>query len=430
MAKIGGESQNGYATNLNALAISSLHKKAQLSRRNVTSMNIEHALVAEDDAVQRIYLKRVLRQIGITHVADAADGLAAIEALSRQQWDLVVSDLDMPGATGLQIIDALANAGSNTRLIIVSSHDQRILAAAEAYALGKGVRILAAISKASALTWLTELIVTSAAIPSTSTSRTAPVITFRPTSEEISRALDHGEIAAHFQLRHRVSTGELWGAELLSRWDHPRHGALDPDQFLPIASTGLANELSEYMIAEAIGMLSKLGAGNTLRLSANVSAQVATSATWAEHVARRCLSAHVQSSALIIEITENGPGSSSAGLAGAIAQLRIRGTDCTIGNFGCGCASLEHLSAAPFSHIKIERSLIARARTAPHAQMLLGTAVAMGHNLGMIVIADGVETAGDLALVRALGIDIAQGNYYGMAMPGHEFFNYATGFKK
>jgi len=390
-------------------------------------MNIERALVAEDHAVQRIYLKRVLRQIGVAHVADVADGLAAIDALSRQKWDLVVSDLDMPGATGLQIIDAIANAGSDTRLIIVSSHDQRILAAAEEYALGKGVCVLAAISKASALTRLTELIVTSGTVPVRSC--TVPLIGFRPTSEEISHALDHGEIAAHFQLQYRVATGELWGAELLSRWDHPQHGTLDLDQFLPIASTGLVDELSEYMIAEVISMLGKLGGGNTLRLSVNVSAQVATSATWAEHVARRCLSARVRPSDLIIKITENGQERSSAGLVGAIAQLRVRGIDCAIDNFGCGYASLTRLSVAPFSHIKLDRSLIARARTAPHARILLGTAVEMGHSLCMIVIADGVETADDLALARAFGIDVAQGHYYEKAMPGHEFSNYATGLK-
>ena len=147
-------------------------------------MNIEHALVAEDHAVQRIYLKRVLRQTGIAHVTDVADGLAAIEALSRQQWDLVVSDLDMPGATGLQIIDAIAKARSNARLIIVSSHDQRILAAAEEYALSQGVRVVAAISKASAQTRLAALIVAgeAIAIPACAVSATA----FRPTSDRKS----------------------------------------------------------------------------------------------------------------------------------------------------------------------------------------------------------------------------------------------------
>ena len=388
-------------------------------------MNIEQALVAEDHAVQRIYLKRVLRQTGIAHVTDVADGLSAIEALSRQAWDLVVSDLDMPGATGLQIIDAIAKTGSNARLIIVSSHEQRILAAAEEYALSKGVRVLAAISKASAQTRLAELIVAGGAIaiPAGAVSAAG----FRPTSEEISHALDHGEIAAHFRQQHRVSTGELWGAELLPRWNHPQRGMLDPDQFLPRASNGLVDVLSEYMIEEAIGMLGKLGADNTLRLNADIPARVATSATWAEQVTRRCLSTGVRPSDLIIEITEDGQESSNAGLAGAIAQLRVRGTDCAINHFGCGCASLERLSAVPFSHIKLDRSLIARARTAPHARMLLGAVVEMGHDLCMIVMADGVETADDFALVRALGIDVAQGHYYGTAMRGDEFFNYATG---
>ncbi len=390
-------------------------------------MNIKYALIAEDHAVQRLYLKHILRQTGIAHVADVADGLSAIDALSRQAWDLIVSDLDMPGATGLQIIDAIAKTGSNARLIIVSSHEQRILAAAEEYALNKGVRVLAAISKASAQTRLAELISAGEAIASPAC--TVSTGGFRPTYEEISHALDHGEIAAYFRLQHRVSTGELWGAELLPRWNHPQHGTLDLDQFLPRASNGLVDMLSEYMIEAAIGMLRNLGTCNALRLNADVPARVATSATWAEQVTRRCLSTGVRPSDLIIEITEDGQESSNAGLAGAIAQLRVRGTDCAINHFGCGYASLERLSAVPFSHIKLDRSLIARARTAPHVRMLLGAAVEMGHHLRMIVIADGVETADDLTLARTLGIDVAQGQYYGTAMREDEFFNYATGLE-
>jgi EAL domain-containing protein (putative c-di-GMP-specific phosphodiesterase class I)/ActR/RegA family two-component response regulator len=384
-------------------------------------MTIKNALVADSNAVQRDYLVRLLQRLGVPHVMDAPDGAQAIDAVHKMKWDLVVAALDMPGATGLQVVDALAATRSNARLILNSAHDQRMRQAAHAYAQSQGVRLVAVDALPGSGNPLLALAVLLSAEQAAPDARmtTEP---FAPTAMDIEHAFASDQFVACFEPQHHIATGALYGAELLPRWRHPQRGVIGPAHFLPaVAAAGLEQALCEYMICHAMAMLGELGSNHALRLGVSVPAAIARSAIWGNCIAQLATQANVRTSNIGIGINHHEPARYDARLAGAVAQLRLLGFDCTIDGGANGFAAPNRLSLAPFNTLTIDRELVSRAGTSTQGKVLLASTIAKARNLDMTVIAQGIDTENDLAHVRALECDVAQGHYYGRPMAGHAF---------
>ena len=127
----------------------------------------------------------------------------------------------------------------------------------------------------------------------------------------------------------------------------------------------------------------------------------------------------------MVEITEDGGPGCNAALSGAVTQLRLRGFPCAIDDFGTGDSSLDRLMNVPFNEIKINRSMIQQAREQAHARSVLSSIIAMARQLVATVVAEGIEDAQDLALVRSLGCDVTQGFLHGRPMSRAAFMRYA-----
>jgi EAL domain-containing protein (putative c-di-GMP-specific phosphodiesterase class I) len=384
-------------------------------------MTIQNALVADSNAIQRDYLVRLLRRLGVPYVMDAPDGAQAIDAVRKKEWDLIVAALDMPGATGLQVVDALAIARSNARQILNSAHDQRMRQAAHAYAQSQGVKLWAVDAlpgSGNPLLALAVLLAAGQAAPDAGKAAEP----FAPTPKDIEHAFANDQFIACFGPQHDVATGALYGAQLLPRWRHPQRGLIGPGRFLPaVAAAGLEQALCEYMICHAIGMLDELGSKSALRLGISVPAAIARSSTWGNCIAQLATQANVPTSSIAIGIDQPEPARYDARLAGAVAQLRLLGFDCAIDDGANGCAAPHRLALAPFSTLKIDRELVSRACTTAQGSALLATTIAKAHDLDMTVVAQGIDTENDLACLLALECDVAQGHYYGRPMTGHAF---------
>jgi len=181
---------------------------------------VRSALVVEGNALHSAPVSKKLGRNGVDKVRVADDGVAAIAALRRREWDLVVLDLDLPQSTGLQLIDILADRGSTAAVVLTSARSSRVLQAAASYAGGRGVDVVAAVRRPMELPQLKTILQELAFGPR---SIHAPVINEGKgamdfSTEELRDALRLQQIAPYFQPQHSIQNGTLRGAELLARW--------------------------------------------------------------------------------------------------------------------------------------------------------------------------------------------------------------------
>ncbi|CAE6866985.1 Phytochrome-like protein cph2 [Paraburkholderia aspalathi] len=246
-----------------------------------------------------------------------------------------------------------------------------------------------------------------------------------PALADIEYAFNHKQIVAYFQAQHCISSGKLTGAEVLVRWNHPELGILRPDRFLDvICKYGLEGRLFECMIEHAIAMQRTVGKHRALNMAVNVHASVASSAEWADRVAKRVEQANVAPACVTIEVTEHGSSEKDVALAGAVTHLRRSGLQCAIDDYGTGASTLERLAMVPFNILKLDRHLIARARTDDYARSALTDTVVLAHECGMTVVAEGIETARDLQCTRKARCDVAQGFYFSQPVSASGFLRY------
>ena len=388
---------------------------------------IQNALVVDGNELQHLPMVKGLRQSGVSEVISALDGARAVAALRDRSWDLVVLDLDIVDLTGLQVIDLLAVRCRTARLAIVSSQPSRILNAASAYAAHRGLTVVAALRKPLKAEQIGSIIAASVeqASPGKGAFSTTKPGALAFSREELRGALLEQQIQAYYQPQHCAITGVLRGAEVLARWHRADGSVLAPAEFLPaIEREGLLESLTNYMLSCAFDSIAGEDAGSPLLMAVNVPARVASGVHWAQSVADHAYHAGVDPSRVVIEITEDGGELCNPALAGAVTQLRLRGFNCAIDDFGSGDSSLDRLLQVPFNELKINRSMLVEARNHAHARCLLASTIAMARQMVATVVVEGVETYMDLDMVRSLGCHTTQGYLHGRAMPKADYLQY------
>ncbi|MGE8234301.1 MAG: EAL domain-containing response regulator [Stenotrophomonas sp.] len=389
---------------------------------------IQNALVVDSNELQHLPMAKVLRQSGVSEVISALDGARAVAALRDRSWDLIVLDLDITDLTGLQVIDLLAERCRNVRLVIVSSQPSRILNAASAYARHRGLAVAAALRKPLKAEQVRNIVAAAVESP-TSAHDAAPVkrSAQRFSREELRGALLEQQIQAYFQPQHCAITGVLRGAEILARWHRADGSVLAPAEFLPaMEREGLLESLTSYMLSCAFDCIAAEDSESSLLMAVNVPACIATGVHWAQSVADHAYHAGVDPSRVVIEITEDGGERCNPALAGAVTQLRLRGFNCAIDDFGSGDSSLDRLLQVPFNELKINRSMLVEARDHAHARCLLASTIAMARQMVATVVVEGVETYRDLDMVRSLGCHTTQGYLHARAMPKADYLQYVA----
>lgn len=236
----------------------------------------------------------------------------------------------------------------------------------------------------------------------------------------LARAGERGELVVQYQPVVEVTSGHALGAEALVRWQHPEHGLLAPDAFIPAAErTGLIRPVTLHVLDTALARCAGWRAGGgTASVGVNVSAYDLQDARLVDDV-RDALDRHgVPPHALSLEVTETmamRDGAQSGRTLRALADLGVR---LAVDDYGVGYGSLDYLRRLPFSVLKIDRVFVAPALEDPVCAEILRSTVDLGHALGMYVVAEGVEDARTLDLLRRLGCDAAQGFGLGRPAPG------------
>jgi diguanylate cyclase (GGDEF)-like protein len=241
---------------------------------------------------------------------------------------------------------------------------------------------------------------------------------------ELRRAIEQRQLDIAYQPIIALSTEELVGFEALVRWEHPRLGTLAPAEFIPVAEeTDLIVRLGSYVLGRAVADIARWQKelprpDDPLFMSVNISSrQLMTPDLIQEvrHVVGRNVLAR---GSLRLEVTESLVMENPEQATHVLAQLKDAGAALALDDFGTGYSSLSYIDRFPFDVIKIDRSLVQSSSSGEGAgSPIVRSVVALSHELGKRVVAEGVESAEDAAFLRSIGCEMAQGYYYGEPMP-------------
>jgi diguanylate cyclase (GGDEF)-like protein/PAS domain S-box-containing protein len=240
---------------------------------------------------------------------------------------------------------------------------------------------------------------------------------------------DGDELELHFQPL-MDGAGMAVAAEALIRWHHPRMGLVMPDRFIPLAEQfGLISEIGALVIARAVQALARWrsdAALSHLHLSVNLSVQCLQNEELPRYIAGLLAQHGVPGEALTIEVTENVLARDQALIARRMEALKALGVRLALDDFGTGYSSLTYLKTLPFDEVKIDGSFVADIETTESDRTLVKTILAMASTLGLVAVAERVETYQQEAFLRAHGCDRYQGWLYARAMPEAGFIAFAS----
>jgi diguanylate cyclase (GGDEF)-like protein/PAS domain S-box-containing protein len=237
---------------------------------------------------------------------------------------------------------------------------------------------------------------------------------------DLRHALINGELSLNYQPQVSCVTGEVIGMEALLRWTHPRRGSIPPAQFIPLAeATGLIVPMGEWAIRTACheGKELQESLGRELVIAVNLSPRQFRQKNLAAQVSMALRESGLAARCLEIEITEQTLMSNSATTNEALMQLRKLGVKIAIDDFGTGYSSFSYLLQYEVDRLKIDRSFVNRSADDPNAAAIVRAIISMAHGLNLKVVAEGVETDGQLNFLLRRRCDEAQGFYFGKPVP-------------
>ena len=246
-----------------------------------------------------------------------------------------------------------------------------------------------------------------------------------PLLDGFERALINDRLSMAYQPKVNLRTGELKRVEALVRWLDPELGRIPPSRFVPLAEKyGLIDQLTEWGLRETLGQWLKWrDMGIEPDLAFNISALSLDQLDFPDLVERMCAEMGVSTDRLVLELTESAT-QPLVNLMDTLTRFRIKGIGLAIDDFGTGYSSLMQLRQLPFTELKIDRFFVEDAPVSRDSEMIIKCIVELGHGLGLVVTAEGIETEAQLTLLRKLGCDVAQGFFVAQPLPPDELLGW------
>ncbi len=385
-------------------------------------------LAVEDHAFQRGMLLKMLARLGATRVSTAADGQAALEILTAPgaAIDIIISDVDMPGMDGLEFMRHVGQARIPASIILASSLESTLLDSVETMSRAYGVRILGVIQKPITLAKLTGLI--ELHLPAPARAHPPSTDAFSFSIDEILQGIRREEFEPFYQPKVALASGSITGAEALARWRHPDRGILPPGAFIgTLEQHGHIDELMWRMLGKAVDFCSewRTDSGLDARVSVNVSAASLADVHFADRVMDTVQGRKLDCRNIILEITESAATTHVGHSLENLSRLRMKGFGLSIDDYGTGYSSLQQLARVAFTEIKLDQSFIKSATTQQASRIILESSIEMAKKLGLVTVAEGIETEGDWDLLRDLGCELAQGYLIARPLEASAFLRWA-----
>ena len=381
-------------------------------------MNINgiRILVVDDDDLILDLLTTGLEVLGVSQCKAVTTGAEALDILDGEEsFDILLCDLNMPGMDGLEFFRHLANKGFEGGVAIISGQDERIIQTAGKLALLHNLNIVGTLSKPLARNALQNLL--EDYVPKMRSHHIGQDHSLSP--DDFRRGFDENEFFLVFQPKVSVKDRTLIGVESLVRWRHPDYGILSPFAFIPIIEQyGMINELTDVVFMKAMqqGSLWNSTDGLDIKVAVNISVDNLHQLDLPEKFAAVAVAAGMKATNVMVEVTESRLIHDLSTALEIMMRLRMKGMRLSIDDFGTGYSSLEQLKNVPFNELKIDRAFVHGATKDTTARAILESSINLAKNLGLSIVAEGVEDQEDWDLVAALGVDIVQGYFIAKPM--------------
>jgi diguanylate cyclase (GGDEF)-like protein/PAS domain S-box-containing protein len=230
---------------------------------------------------------------------------------------------------------------------------------------------------------------------------------------ELRQALEHDELVVYYQPGFELATGRMMAAEALLRWKHPQRGLLLPDSFIRLAEeSGLIGAIGEFVLAQALEVVARwqdLYSGSRLGMGINVSPRQLNDPDFAMRVGKAIEAAGVHPARVLLEITESALIDDPENATRALNELKALGVMLALDDFGTGYSSLSYLKDLPIDVLKIDRTFVDNINTSRKELLLTRTTIALGHELGLRIVAEGIERQDQLDKLIELQCELGQG---------------------
>lgn len=373
-------------------------------------------LIVDDDAEMAAVFAGASRRAGFEPTV--VTRTAGFDAGIGNDFGIIVLDLVMPGRDGLQILRDLARRNCRAGLLLISTVDVRILAAAERLVHAHGLRLIGSLRKPFEVSEFVDLLTSPAREPA---PKREPM-RYDFTGADIQRALDGDQFIVHFQPKIAVNSLQFVAVEALARWAHPEAGLLPPGAFIPLAEqTGLIGPLTETVIRKAFFQCAEwLDAGLRLKTAVNISTHSLGDYELPEWFEEQTRAAGILPHQVVIEITESWLGKDPLAMLEILTRLRMKGFSLSIDDFGTGYSTMLKLKTIPFSELKLDQSFIRDAAVDAEARYIVESSIGLGQKLGLHLVAEGIERQEDWDLITELGCDEGQGYFIARPMKGQD----------
>jgi EAL domain-containing protein (putative c-di-GMP-specific phosphodiesterase class I)/ActR/RegA family two-component response regulator len=381
-------------------------------------MSYRRALLVDDDPVFRALAEDMLLDAGVGEVVTAEDGAKAVDALNRQSNpDLLVCDLNMPAHDGVSLIRALAERRYPGKVLIISGEANPVIESVAKLASMQGLDILASIRKP-----LTQEALARALSRDAMTPKAVPE--HQPaTSSLLDAAIERGALHPFFQAKVSMSDGRICGAEALARIATPHTDFASPVPYVELAERNNRIDDLTIVMTRLVAQHAKaffIG-GKPMPVSINISPVSLTRLDFPDVMAAAVMAAGVPCSQVTLEVTETRLVEYGPDALDILTRMRIKGFGLSVDDFGTGYSNIDRLQMYPFTELKIDQSFTRNALKEAFARACVETSVRLAKELGLKIVAEGVETQEMWSFLADLGIDEAQGFLMARPMPPAEF---------
>ena len=368
-------------------------------------------LVMDDDESVCAFLQKAARRLGF-ETECVTDPLNFYDAVQRLQPAMVITDLQMPGLDGIELMRDLGRTNYKGGVLITSGMDTRTLHSSATLGRSYGLNVLGSLQKPIRLPELDEYL-------------QQVIRCTRIFSPDVLRAaINDGQMTVYYQPKVTRVSGKwlVRDAEALVRWNHPSYGLVMPLDFIPLAEeSGAIASLTDSVLEQSVRQIrvwTELGLD--ISVAVNLSGHLVRDLEFPDRLCLLLREHAVDGSRLSLELTETAAMENPIAAMDILVRLRVKGIHLAIDDFGTGYSSLKQLYQLPFAELKIDRTFVAGLPGDREARAIVRGTVDLGHALGMTVCAEGVETQAALDYLETIGCDKAQGYLISRPVPASE----------
>jgi EAL domain-containing protein (putative c-di-GMP-specific phosphodiesterase class I)/CheY-like chemotaxis protein len=382
-------------------------------------MTDNRLLIVDDEPQIGAFIGRVAANAGYEILAvSTADKF--LQHVRNWRPTHIMMDLQMPLVDGPTLLSHLAAEKCTAGITLISGVDRSVVEAAARVARARGLKVSGVLTKPIRAAELLEAL--------SKIKQEDPWLT----TDSLSAALAAHEFRLLYQPKVELKSAEIAGFEALIRWQHPTRGAIPPLDFIPFAESSAAiDQITHWLSLTACEQLRAWDAdGMAFDVALNISARNLHEPRLPQLLESHCRAAGLSPSRVTLELTETAAMQDAVQMMDVLSRLRIKGFKLAIDDFGTGYSSLVQLHRLPFNEIKIDRTFVSDCTISAESRSIVRLVIDLAHALGMRAVAEGVETAETMDLLRELGCDHAQGYFISRPIEAHDVPGFVVKYRE